>query len=236
MGKMLTRIGKMFTTGGILMGLALAQPPAIQAEPITLTGHYFFIDTNTDSFDFAGPGLRVATAFPPPWMQIPRQFFTDSCNRGGTIDMCRPGEVFDNTFRTPGEVSLGPATAIVGGINYGEVNLLGSLEFVTTPMPAPDPGGTFQWVSSPFVMSGRLRALDGQGVELFNQSIAGQGAAASIWYRFRQENPDQVYPEDGKVIYSFDDVTPTPEPASMILIGTGLAGLLATRRRRLREE
>jgi hypothetical protein len=82
--------------------------------------------------------------------------------------------------------------------------------------------------TSPFTLAGHLQLYDmTTGVILFDRPITGTGTAT--WQFI-------TTPTGGRLLsgatYEFTDMVPTPEPATMTLIGTGLAGLIVARRRR----
>lgn len=70
---------------------------------------------------------------------------------------------------------------------------------------------------------------DSNGADvLFFGGVAGASDALRVRFGLRDYDGDRTF----LVRLSAQDAIATPEPASMILIGTGLAGLMAARRRR----
>ena len=89
-----------------------------------------------------------------------------------------------------------------------------------TPGPAP----------SPFYLSGRLAFIDLETRStLFDGTVFGHGTASWLWVASPFGGADIL----SGAQYDFSDVAPTPEPATLLLFATGLAGIAVRCRRRL---
>ena len=81
-------------------------------------------------------------------------------------------------------------------------------------------------VPTPFFLSGRLTVVDeSTRLPIFDDTVFGSGTATWTYLT----SPANVI---SRVRYEFEDAAPTPEPSTLLLIGSGLAALAARRRSR----
>jgi hypothetical protein len=208
--------------GLILFSLSLAQRS--DADPIQVTGGSFDITVEGDRFHFTGSGFTIHSDLRPQ-EYIPK-IMAPPC-----ID-CRPGDLVDFSFTTIGEQFAGSGRAEFMGVSYSEVFYLARFAFDTPPQPLPNLpffGGTFL---QPFTFEGTIRAfIDAELTTLaFASELRGVGRAGNFFFRSGAGTftPD----EPGTGFYGFTEERPVPEPASLLLVGSGLAGLIPRRGRR----
>jgi hypothetical protein len=96
--------------------------------------------------------------------------------------------------------------------------------------PTPEGGATRASLSVPFVASGFLTAFDSferTGIPFFSGAFSGHGTATVEFLNL----PDFGIVSE-RVRYEFQEAAATPEPATVVLVGTGLTAACAVRRRR----
>jgi len=128
-----------------------------------------------------------------------------------------------------------PTTQTVNGTTYPKVFVSGGLSFTSVPFVAPPPNGspTFQF-TTPFTMQGQISGFssfnDPGQTPLFSVALIGSGTA-SVGGTSRSTSPNYV---GQGLAFQFEAPSPTPEPASLILLGSGVAGIALTTCRRFR--
>lgn len=218
------------STPVVVFAVFLASASAGQADPIVITSGQAVVTNSlieSGVFSFSGRNFSVSGnvmdgGFPPSslcWI--------------APLDACAPGAVLPiNGFW--GGLSVG-FTATLNGVTYNGPSLAdGSNMLLAFQASALLPAwtGSDTSVLAPFTFQGELSHTV-EGAEGFTQPLVGRGTLTVFLSPFREPDAGERW-QVRTVTYNFASAEPIPEPATLLLLGGGMAatGLLRRKTRR----
>jgi hypothetical protein len=151
--------------------------------------------------------------------------------------ICDPGEVFQIGRRTinprpgaAGAADMGTGT-LTSGSQTNNYRLAGWLTFLADSITLPAAGSSTISFAIPF----RARiSFEGEDIDQPGGGVfARWEGAGTAHVDFAPTSNGRWDNSHGQLLrFEFSDAAPVPEPASMILIGTGLSGVLLRRKRK----
>jgi hypothetical protein len=123
------------------------------------------------------------------------------------------------------------------GITYDRLYFTSNMQMHADPIFIPDTTSSSVTLIVPFTFSASMLGCSQStsatdcAAPLFSTMLTGQGWATVQLSSYLILDGRRLY-DLRSVTYSFGQSAPVPEPATLVLLGTGLAGLAARYRRR----
>jgi len=227
---MIRRRSQIVTVFFLICGLAVAS--AVSAEPIVVTsGSAVFVwngafNPQRGSVDLVGTGGFSLNAIPTLQSAFP-----------GSCFLCVPGQPYPLNANTGGLDLRGTASFNGASFSIGSTDFehLGDVElkFQGGPALTPPLVGTTATVVAPFTLMGLLTLPTSLGAQQkFN--ILGSGLVTASLFQVTTPGVPPGWVTD-TVRFDFAP-TPTPEPGTIVLVGTALGGVFFRRYRRRSHE
>jgi PEP-CTERM motif len=227
---MLSIRANLISAFGIVFLSVLSMPQTANADPVTITSGSVGVTSNIRDiifFNFSGNGLSVEglnnhasnTQYMSPCLQ--------------SASRCRPGDLISPTALTRLSSEPGSPTSVTFNGRSVRVSWASNdsfLQFTGAGVVIPNSADPIT-LTIPFDLVGTINVhpLDDPGSVIFSTTITGSGIA-TLTLRHPGGNQQAGLAID-TARYDFRP-TPVPEPATVILLSTGLAGIVVRKCRK----
>lgn len=206
--------------------LACAVLPSVAgADPVRITSGFLSVDglSTLGPFQLSGDGISLS-GFSQLGVAGPAWCFP--CEPGSTIDL-----------GTNYLANFGRATGTVNGTAYSDVMLTGPVTFTAPGILAPSTPGPFT-VVQPFTFEAAVRGIADFDLPeertVFEALLFGHGTVTASFGATPLSPGEPLLFFFDSVRYDFSAAEPVPEPATLLLLGSGLAALAGRHHRRRR--
>jgi hypothetical protein len=212
--------------------LLFAGSPA-GADPVTVTSGIVVFTDEPGDISLVGRGFDLSGEWFPRTLH--GTFWFDRCGDG-----CIPGAPIDfgsTTYALSTDASIAAGRGVIGGVVHDRLFYTGEWTFIGPSVIGPVAFDEPLVRQGAFVFEGRIAAFlteSRTGTPLFSTSLRGSGTA-DVFFSVQTSSPAGPRLIVHDLDYRFEGTEPVPEPASVVLIGTGLAIAVGRfRRRRVR--